>query len=122
MKEYVANRSVRRSLGTSAPTQGYNEIMTPEDQQRVAEGAIRFGPYDKSEAAQFIASTLKLDALEVESTLEELQSTKIIKIIAASRNVATGEPAQVNRIQFSKGMYWPEDWKDFPPENLGLRL
>ena len=96
--------------------------MTPEHQQRVAEGAIRFGPYEKSEAGQFIASTLKLDALEVEGVLEDLQSAKIIKMVAATRNVAAGEPAQVSRIQFSKGVYWPEDWKDFPVENLGLRL
>jgi hypothetical protein len=96
--------------------------MTPEDRRRVAEGAIRFGPYDKSEAGQFITSTLRLDALAVEGVLEELQNTKIIKIVAATRNVAAEEPAKVNRIQFSKGTYWPEDWKDFPIETLGLRL
>jgi hypothetical protein len=64
--------------------------MTPEDQRRVADGAIRFSPYDKSEAGQFIASTLRLDALEVEGVLEELQNTKIIKIVAATRNAAAG--------------------------------
>jgi hypothetical protein len=96
--------------------------MTPEDQHRVAEGAIRSGPFEKSEVAQFIVSILKLDALEVEGVLEDLQSAKIIKMVAATRNVAAGEPAQVNRIEFTKGTSWPEDWKDFPIENLGLRL
>lgn len=91
--------------------------MSPEDQRRVAEGAISFGPYEKSEAGQFIASTLKLDALEVEGVLEDLRTAKIIKIVAATRNVAAREPAQVNRIQFSKGTYWPEDWKVFSPED-----
>jgi hypothetical protein len=96
--------------------------MTPEDRRRVAEGAIRFGPYERPEAAQAIASTLRLDAMEVEGVLDELQNKHILEIVGTSRNVNKGKRGLEDGIQFAKGLNWPDDWKDFPLENLGLRL